>query len=240
MKEILAILLAIIEEQGPEYPEKNPYPTYTAMLDKGADARKARLVLLTLLAGIPEKARKATKEELVEAIQKECCLKSKPAESLATLYTKLYSTSQKAAWEEKKEEGFHAFCEGTWQLEWEGEATWRSRGVHLDCSASIVADVVVVDKTLAHEAAAGLLQKNPFIDAEDLWEYFSGRLTDPLDGELEYYVTAEEYYEPYMEEFWGNTYLKDRCKKMGLQIVEDTAEYEADSGDYIPNRGRRW
>lgn len=240
MKETLAILLAIIAEQGPEYPEKNPYPTYTAMLDKGADARKARLVLLTLLAGIPEKARKATKEELVEAIQKECCLKSKPAESLATLYTKLYSTAQKEVWEEKKEEGFQAFCEGTWRLDWEGESTWWSRGVHLDCSASIVADVVVVDKELAHKAVAGQLKDNPFIEAEDLWDYLSDKLTDPLDEELEDYVTAEEFYEPYMEEFWGNTYLKDRCEKFGLQIVEDTAEYGASSGDYIPNRGRRW
>ncbi len=240
MKETLDTLLGIIAEQGPEYPEKNPFPTYTALISRGADAKKARLVLLTLLAGIPEIARKATKEDLVQAIQKECFLKSKPAESLATMYTKLYSTSQKASWDEKKEEGFRAFCKGTWQLDWEGASTWRGRSVHMDCSASIVADVVVVDKELAHEAAAGLLKDNPFVEAEDIWDDLSDKLVDPLDEELEYYVTAEEFYEPYMEEFWDNTYLEDRCKKKGLQIVEDTAEYEADSGDYIPNRGQRW
>lgn len=240
MKETLDILLAIIAEQGPEYPEKNPYPTYTAMLKRGADPKKARLVLLTLLADIPEMARKATKEELAETIQKECCLKSKPAESLATMYTKLYSASQKAAWEEQKEEGFRTFCKETWTLEWEGESTWGDGGVHMDCSASVTADVVVTDAELAHKTVEDMLKKNPFTDEDDIWDRISAKLSSTLDRELKEYVTAEKYYEPCMDDFWGNTDLDEICGKLGLAIVEDSDEYDASSSDFIPDDDRYW
>ncbi len=240
MKETLDILLAIIAEQGPEYPEKNPFPTYTAMLKKGAEPKKARLVLLTLLAGIPEMAKKATKEELAEAIQKECCLKSKPAESLAAMYTRLYSASQTASWEEKKEEGFRKFCEGTWSLDWEGESTWEGGGVHMDCSASVTAAVVIADAEVAHKTVEDLLKKNPFADAEAIWKRFSDKLSAALDKELKYYVTEDEYYEPCMDDFWGNIDLSEICSKLGLEIIIDSEECEAYSSDFIPDNDRYW
>lgn len=240
MQEILNILLAIIAEQGPEYPEKNPYPTYTAMLNRGADPKKARLVLLTLLAGIPEMARKATKEELSEAIQKECCLKSKPAESLSTMYSKLYSTSQEAAWEDQKEKGFRAFCKGTWHLIWEGESTWDGDGVHMDCSASVTADLVVTDALFAHKAVEDMLKGNPFTDESTIWDRISADLSATLDGELNAYVTGDPYYEPYMDDFWSNTDLIEICDRLGLAIVEDSDEYDASSSDFIPDDDRYW
>lgn len=153
----------------------NPYPTYLAMLEKGVDLRKARLVHLTILAGIPQIAQEASQEALLEAIQRECCLKSKPAESLATLYTKLYSPAQKANWEDQKESGFRDFCSRTWKFTWNGKTTWRGEPIWSPQGggtrssdpviASFAGEFTVDDEEQVHDAVADLLDRNPFIDA---------------------------------------------------------------------------
>ena len=183
MQEILDILLDIIAKEGPDYPVNNPYPTYLTMLEKGADPRKARLVHLTILAGIPQIAKEASQEELVDAIQRECCLKIKPAESLATLYTKLYSPAQKANWEEQKESGFRDFCSRTWKFTWNGKTTWRgkptwsprgdTRSSDPEYIASFAGEFTVDDEEQVHDAVADLLDQNPFTDAATIWKHIS-------------------------------------------------------------------
>lgn len=116
LKEILDMLQAVIAEHGPAYPEKEPYLTYQTLLKQGADAKKARLILLTLAAGIPEKAQGMSREELSNIIREECCLRTKPADSLATMYTKLYSPAPKPAQDEPHEDHFppSARAPGNW------------------------------------------------------------------------------------------------------------------------------
>ena len=209
MKEILDMLLAIIAENGPDYPEKSPYSTYRALLEKGADPRKARLIFLTLEAGIPKLAKKTSQEELAPIIQKECLLKSKPAESLAAMYTRLYSPAQEASWAEREEAGFRAFCSHTWKFAWEGEATWHGDGVHQDSYASFTAELEVVDETAARKAVADLLSKNPFADEDAIWQHISGLISTALQDALDGFVDCDIYTPPYMEDYWKEVELPD-------------------------------
>ncbi len=243
MQEILNILLDIIAKEGPDYPVNNPYPTYLTMLEKGADPRKARLLHLTILAGIPQIAKVASQEELVETIQREFCLKSKPAESLATLYTKLYSPAQKANWEEQNEAGFRDFCGRTWKYKWNGNSTWNGdpdwipQGGELshhdsEYTASFSAEFMVVDEELTHDAVEDLLSKNPFADAETIWKFISARLTAALDADFDDYVNADVRFSPYMELYWESTEMPD-YPYYGLEIINGTDSYDA-SDVYYP------
>lgn len=241
MKEILDMLLAIIAENGPDYPEKNSYSTYRALLERGADPRKARLIFLTLEAGIPKLVKETPQEELAQIIQKECLVKSKPADSLATMYAKLYSPAQETSWAEQEEAGFRAFCSCTWKLAWDGEATWHGDGVHQDSYASFTAEFEVVDETAARKAAADLLGKNPFADEETVWHYISGLISTALQDALEGFVDCDIYTPPYMDNYWDEVELPDWDSLVGLAIIENTDSYRIETGDYEPdNPRRRW
>lgn len=224
MKEILDMLLAIIAEKGPKYPEKNPYSTYQTLLKQGADAKKARLILLTLAANIPEKAQGMSQEELSKVIQEECCLKSKPAESLATMYTKLYSPAQRTAWDSQKEGGFRAFCEGSWTLKWDGKDVWYHDGDEMNCYADAKATFGVADEALARKQVASLLRKNPFADAKDIWNHFTKMLKECMDEDLSDYVIPEGYYPPAMDGYSPEDALQKYCKEIGLKLLSISCE----------------
>lgn len=36
-------------------------------------------------------------------------------------------------WEKNKGQGLRNFCKNAWEHSWDGEATWHSEGVHIDC-----------------------------------------------------------------------------------------------------------
>ncbi len=233
MKEILDMLLAIINEKGPAYPEKEPYLTYQTLLEKGADPKKARLILLTLAASIPKLTNCASQEELSKVIQQECCLKRKPADSLATLYLKMYSPAPKPASDVQYVDHFPAFCEGTWKLDWKGEAIWPGDYYSMKCTAAISADIIVEDKELARQTVADFLESNPGADAEAIWDHMHGKIAAKLNSDLHEFAIDDTYYKPDMGMYESNavTDLWKDLDKLGLEIVEDSDEYASDLVD---------
>lgn len=233
MKEILNMLQAIIAENGLEYPAKEPYLTYQTLLEKGVDAQKARLILLTLAANIPEKAKGMSQEELSKAIQQECYLKRKPSEALAALYLKLYSPAPQPEPDLPCEDHFPAFCEGTWKLDWKGEAIWPGDCYSMKCIAAFTADVIVEDRDLAHKAVAAFLKDNPGATAEAIWGHMHSVIAAKQDEYLHWFATVDTYYKPSMD-IYGSNAVMDLWKdlsEMGLEIVEDSDDYHADLVD---------
>ena len=71
MESVKQLLTEIINEQGMEYLQREPYEVYGRLISAGAEKASARLVLITLLAGAAAKAFEVNAEMLSKDIQKE-------------------------------------------------------------------------------------------------------------------------------------------------------------------------
>ena len=96
-KQLGTILKQIIDQESLNYLKTNPFGVYQNLIDKDVAEHSARLILMTLLAKIPEKLERNNwdLETLIQYIQKECCLNQDAAETLANLYEKLFSSENR-------------------------------------------------------------------------------------------------------------------------------------------------
>lgn len=84
-KQLGTILKQIIDQDSLNYLKTNPFGVYQNLIDKDIAEHSARLILMTLLAKIPEKLERNNwdLETLIQYIQKECCLNQDAAKTLA-------------------------------------------------------------------------------------------------------------------------------------------------------------
>lgn len=219
MDRIREILISTINEEGIDYLQQEPYKVYQRLASGGIDSSYAGLVLLTLLAGAVEEAQRMDEEELSIFFQKKCFLRKKAADQMAVMYKHLLSPENLASWNNKENAGFEEFCENTWEFEWEGSGQWRRDGGHYDCTATVTVDVKVKDKEMAFKAVESILLKNPFTDADTLFEFFQKKMEAALQEEFEDYIDSDDYYPPVMEDYDAEYGLNKCCDKLGLKIT---------------------
>jgi hypothetical protein len=231
-------LKQIIDENGFKYLSSNAFKIYKKLIDSGTtDLRRARILLLTLLAGVYKlaKEKNADKDKLSAYIQDELFLRKDIADDFASLYTELFSAENISEWDNKDSAGLKEFCGGEWEFLWEGFAVWYASHVHVDCSANAKALLKVSDRKLVRERLKKLVKTNPFISAEKIFEEYNDELCELLDGDFKFYVEAEDYYPPVAEDY-GENYedvLEKFCKKHGFEIID--CEFEGDTSNFEPN-----
>lgn len=235
MDKIENLLKEIINKEGTAYLLREPYQVYLSLLSSGIQPPYARLVLVTLLAGASEEAKEMDEEGLSKDLQKSCFLRKKAADDISSMYKRLFESDNLESWKEKENSGFEELCDSTWEFEWEGSGRWSKGGGHYDCSCYITADVKVVDRDLAKNAVSDILKRNPFTDADTLFEHFQEQMEGTLEADLEEYVTCDDYYPPVMEDYDGNAKyaLEEICKTLGFKIVHfscsgDMSDFESD------------
>lgn len=228
---IQAILKKTIADHGPKVMTDEPYSVYAALLSAKACSKKtAALILYLLASGLDFAALCPDEEALSAAVRKELALGKKAADSVASIMCSLYSADNEKEWQEKHLEGLSQFLGEQFVCTWSGFATWRFKGVSLDCSydAEIVLQptkAVQKDKELA-----ALLAKNPFLAKDAIHDLFANRLQKHLDAEFEDYCTAEDYYEPVLEDFELEYIVTEWGKENGFDFVECSGN--GDTGDY--------
>lgn len=224
MESAQKVLTGIIDELGPEYLTREPYKVYRKLTAARVPALTARLVLITLAAGAPRKAETMSEVALAASFRKTCALQEGAAAQMAALYKAVFSPDSLARWTEKKDAGFREFCGRSWDFKWAGSSVWRgSRRSGADdvCDAEVRATLRVADPDKAYETAAPVLSENPHAAAEAVFAVFREELAETLDVALGDYVDAEEYYEPYMEEFvsqFAADEFEESCHTLGLAI----------------------
>lgn len=235
MEMIARQLEKIINEHGIEYLQRSPYEVYRELITDGINAAHARLILIALLSGASEKALELDTVNLSEYILKECYLQKNVADEMSSMYHLLFDTKNIEHWKKKKNYGFQEFCDRSWEIKWSGSGIWNSGNGHIDCWCDITAEIEVSDKELAKQEVSNLLKENPFTPPWEIFDFFSKKMSDMLDVDLEDYITSDDYYPPVMEDYYinGEYALNESCTKSGLKVLAfdcdgDMSDYESD------------
>lgn len=237
MNDVIEFLKDYIWKNGFEKLSEDPFTVYKAMVKRskdnhGIEPKSARLVLITLMSKTHEMARKgASVDDIVSHIQDEHCLNKKTSKDIASMYLELFSDENERSWKEAKEIGFEEFCEDEWTIEWDGRCDWHTKhGGSYPCSAEASLTFVIGDKKKLHSHLSSELKANPFLSADDIYGILLKQIEGDLDNEMREYCDADDYYEPYWEEFIGEgTYESEaKWKSWGLEIVEFTGSGDID------------
>ena len=237
MSEVTEFLNDYILKNGFETLSEIPFRVYKAMVrgDKGKhviDPKTARLVMITLMTGTHEMARKGcTAEEIASHIQSEHFVNKKTAKTLATLYLELFSESHQQTWNDAKEAGFEKFCQNEWTIEWNGSCDWHTKhrsSYPCNAEASLTFDVEDAEKL--HDHLSSDLKLNPFLSEDDIYSILERQIEADLDEDMEEYCNADDYYEPYFDDFVSEgTYESEKkWKSWGLNIIEFTGSGDID------------
>ena len=240
MNDVIEFLKDYIWKNGFDKLSKDPFSVYRAMVkngnDKfGIDPKISRLVLVTLLSKTHEMARKGSSaDEITKFIQSEHCLNKKAARDIASMYLELFNEENKTSWKEAKEVGFKEFCKSEWTVEWDGRCDWHTKhGGSYPCSAEARLTFLVRDNNKLHDHLKSELKTNPFLSEDDIYGIIMKQIEEDLDNDMREYCDADDYYEPYWEEFVGEgTYESEaKWKTWGLEIVEFTGSGDI---DFVP------
>ncbi len=237
MNDVIEFLKKYIWKNGFEKLSENPFDVYKAMVksskDKpGIDSRTARLVLITLMSKTHEMARKGSSaDELTKHIQSEHFVNKNTAKNLTSMYLELFSDENRNSWNAAKEAGFEEFCKEEWTIEWDGRCDWHTKhGGSYPCSANARLTITVRDITKLHSHLSSELKSNPFLSSDDIYSILVKQIEADLDNDMDEYCNADDYYEPYLEEFVGEgTYESEaKWKSWGLELVEFTGSGNID------------
>ena len=237
MNDVIDFLKDYIWQNGFDKLSEDSFAVYEAMVQRskdnpGIEPKTARLVLVTLMTKTHEMARKGSSaDEIVCHIQSEHCLNKKVAKDIAAMYLELFNDANKKAWKEAKEAGFEEFCESEWTIEWDGRCDWHTKhGGSYPCSADACLTFTIGDKKKLHNHLSSELKANPFLSADDLYGILMRQIEDDLDKDMREYCDADDYYEPYWEEFVGEGTYESEAKwqSWGIEIVEFTGSGDID------------
>lgn len=200
--------------------------------ERGIDERVARLVLVTLMSGAHEMARRGcSADELVGHIRSEHFVDERTAADMASMYLDLFSGENQRTWDEASEVGFREFCQREWTVEWWGESDWHTKhGGSFPCSARASLTFAVQDEKMLHDHLSAELRSNPFLSADDIHALLREQIESDLDNDMDEYCNADDYYEPYLDEFVSEgTYESEaKWRSWGLRALEFTGSGDID------------
>ncbi|MBR6410783.1 MAG: hypothetical protein IKS35_05310 [Clostridia bacterium] len=242
IESIVKKLKEMVDENGPNYLAEQPFRVYSELVSSEITDRQTAAAVLHLLAsGLLERVGQCqTLEELSKSIQSECNLNKRMADRLASILHLLYSQENKKEWCHKEREGLAQFLNEDFLCEWKGFAVWDEGNGTVNChyEAKIIlkpTKEISKDKELVQQ-----LTKNPFLTKKKICDLFEKRLRNFLDDEFEDYCTAEDYYQPVVEDFGDNLEydLKKWCEQTGFEIV--SCDGDGDDEGYEPKIKRGW
>lgn len=237
MEELKDFLKETIDSEGIDYLQREPFEIYkTVTTQANIDSRYARMLLITLLCNIPDQARGKDADEsaISEYLQKESFLKKSIADEFAAMYLSLFSVSNMRGWKEKEALGLREFCNNEWTFKWDGSTEWDAGNVYMDCTCHVEIVITVCDTGKLESKMQKILEKNPFVLAKDIFKEVSKQLSKKIEEDFTYYVEADDYYPPVMEDYSINCedVVERFCDEFGLEII--SFDYDGDNSDYEP------
>ena len=233
MKKEISVLKELIEMNGPDYLSEEPYEVYQNLLEEKADPVLSGMILYTLVSGIAEKAESVNRDELSSLIQKKCFLKKKQTDQMADLYSSLFSEENLRQWKAKEGYGLKEFREQPWNFQWDCEKEWHQGDGYVECTCAVTAEFQVEDASVLKERFHKDLQENSFLTAEEIGDHLKTDLSEMLDDDVDEFVNADDYYEPWMEDYDCEVILSVFAEKYGLKLIDyscdgDTSDWKSD------------
>ncbi len=228
MSKVAEALKAIIDREGLGYLDTNAYDVYTELLkNKAADAKTARMILITLLAGT-HRQKKIYAVSFAYYIINECGLEASYANEIAKIYAELFCEDNRKEWKENTEKGFCEFCEKSLHYDLDSSAVWESG--HINYSCKVTFDIVVEEPAALHKALEKMLSKNPFTTVEQIADFLDKEFQKKLDSDFEEYCNEDDYYAPYIDdyEYPCMEMFEDICAKYGLHMSNFDLEGDED------------
>ncbi len=240
MENVAEKLKEIIDDNGKDYLSEEPYKVYKALVkEKAADKKTAGALLYLLTTEVPGNVNPGDDiPSLSKAIQRECGLNKKMADRLAEILIALYSEDNEKEWKDKDMAGLENFQKEKLTVKWEGFATWSVGGGGVDCYYNAEIVLAPTKNLVINEDLENQLRKNRFMKAEAISSLYGKELREYLDSEFEEYCTCDDYYQPVVEDFEIEYYIKEWCKKNEFTII--SCEGEGNDSGFEPDSVRRW
>jgi len=228
-------LKSLIDTNGFQYLEDHAYEIYEQLREeKLLNGIYARVLLICLLSADYKNYKRGElkKTSLSASIQKNCGLRKDISDQMADVFVKLFGEENYAEWEEKYHSGFKKFCEEEWTFTWEGFSVWYVQNVQVDCKAKAWATVRITDPSKVELDNEKILEKNPFIASEHIFEIYNKLLLKKLDSDFDYYCNCDDYYPPVAEDYYGNyeELVEMFCEKYGMELID--CNYDGETSDY--------
>ena len=237
---VISGLKTIIDENGPDYPKREPYKVYQRLIDsKSAGKKTAGLILYALVNDVQNMVNPDIDPvQLSKKIQTKCSLNKNAADHLSMIFISLYSKENEKEWKEKDLEGLNQFMEENFICKWEGSAVWDAGNGTVDCYYEAEITMSPTKEAAAESALSKLLKRNPFMTKETISQHFEKSLRDYLDAEFEEYCTEDDYYQPVCEDFDVDYYVSEWGKKHGFKLL--SCDGNGGDGGYEPKFRRGW
>ena len=110
-----------------------------------------------------------------------------------------------------------------WMIEWIGRCEWHTKhGASYPCRAEANLSFVVKNSKQLHSHLSSELKSNPFLSSEEIYRILAKQIEADLDNDMDEYCNADDYYEPYFDEFVGEGTYKseEKWKSWGLDLIE--------------------
>ena len=110
---------------------------------------------------------------------------------------------------------------------WNGDAVWDAGGGTVDCEYEAKVDLRPTEDGIRGPEVRRLQMDTPDFTPEDLYLALEKSLRNKLDMEFEDYCTDDDYYQPVVEDFEAEIYVREWAEERGLEIVS----FEGDGSD---------
>lgn len=234
------ILKQLINKNGPDYITDKPYEVYKKLVKQGdTEQCIASGVFCVLVNGLIDAASEISDPvELSGRIQKGCCFNKKLSDRLADIFVNLYSDENKVDWKSKNKEGLSKFLMQEQTFKWEGQAVWDEGNGTVDCYYDATIILQPMEEVVNNKELKTQLESNPFLSDKAIYQLFAEELDDYLDSEFQEYCTCDDYYQPVVEDFEIDYYVKKWCEKNGFEVI--SCEGNGGDGGYEPKFRRGW
>lgn len=222
----IAGLKEIVDEKSLNYLKDEPYAVYKKLIDYcAADAQMAGAILYFLVSDLTEEARNGTDHEALSGnIRKQCFFNKKMSDALATIFLTLFSADNEQAWKDKDLAGWMQFLEAEFTFNWRGFSMWDYGTGTVSCHYEAEITVHPTEHVKIDRVLAKALENNPFMTKEEIADHYVKIIKDYLTNDFEKYCTEDDYYQPVVEDYFGEDNLKWWCKKNGLELVKFDGE----------------
>lgn len=220
---LVKAIKSIIDTNGFDYLKNKPYDVYLSLVaNKSCSKKVAISVLSSLLAEVPSlllKGRSKSIQKISSVLKENCCLSDTISGELASVYQEVFSDENKKSWEDNKNSGLDYFFEMELDISWEGDSTWECSQGSEDCHYSAEIKVAPLKDKLNTSLIDEKLKVNPFFSDEKIAKVYEENLIKYLDHDFNYYCTADDYYQPFIEDYDLNDSVKEWCEKHGFKII---------------------
>ena len=123
-----------------------------------------------------------------------------------------------------------------WTFLWNGESVWDAGNGTVDCTYEAKAVFKPTQDIRGPEIRQLQIAKSGFSQV-DLYQALEKSLKNILDSEFEDYCQEDDYYQPVVEDFDAEYYIRKWAEERGLELT--AFEGDGFDGGFEPKR-RRW